>query len=403
MMIVLIALQNEIPAAVIVETPTDPVCSNFFTNISGKMDCYEACPENYPVSVNGTTECLASCPSDTPYEDDGVCVSRCGSGAYKIVEQSTKLLCMPACEGQGLYIINSSNENSYQCIKQCPAVTPYYQTGACVAKCASQTFTEVKGQQTLMCNASCQLYIKTGKSKQCFSSCPDTAPFQQKDKCVARCPTGSYYVSDSTFICTPKCSGLYIINATNKKSKQCVDACPAETPYYKKGICSANCSSGAYSLIKDVLTCQSSCKVYVMNETINSKQCLKTCPAEQPFLTSGLCSAHCASNAYAISSGLKCKASCPKYFVVNVTDENSHQCVSKCTSGQTLTGKECVPKLKSKSNNLKSSTTFAAVMSGIAVAVVVLSVAAFVVHKKKAVREIAQRDQGFAAEVGQTE
>ncbi|CAL6081506.1 Hypothetical_protein [Hexamita inflata] len=43
-----------------------------------------------------------------------------------------------------MYILNASNGDSQKCIAACPPETPYYEPGACVARCTTNAFNNQK-------------------------------------------------------------------------------------------------------------------------------------------------------------------------------------------------------------------------------------------------------------------
>ncbi|CAL5983503.1 Cathepsin_L [Hexamita inflata] len=178
----------------------------------------------------------------------------------------------------------------------------------------------------------------------------------------------------------------------------CVDACPATyptiitgssectcspaTPYREAGKCVAKCTTGAYNQVGKALNCQASCTFYVMNATSSSKQCLASCLGATPYSTAGLCSARCSTGMYSLVSGvLTCQSSCPKYFVTNTTNSNSKQCVTACTSTQTLNGTECKPVVNKISPAVK--ITLIVVIPLVTVGIIAIAVTAFVCRRKQ--------------------
>ncbi|CAL6053390.1 Cathepsin_L [Hexamita inflata] len=104
-------------------------CDNYFTNISGVIDCYDECPPQFPVISNG--ECIQQlvCSLETPYLDTK-CVSRCASASYLTVNNS--YICTQSCPK--FYVLNASNQNSKQCVDQC-GVNQQIVNLQCVPKC----------------------------------------------------------------------------------------------------------------------------------------------------------------------------------------------------------------------------------------------------------------------------
>ncbi|CAL5992405.1 Cathepsin_L [Hexamita inflata] len=438
-------------------------CDTYFTNISGVITCNDACQAANPVYIIGKFECLVQCPNGqqcdtfcqgaTPFKESGNCVARCSSGAYQV--SGVVLLCQSSCIG--LYILNSSNSNSQQCINQCPSATPYYETGACVVKCTSNSYSVVVGAYTLMCQTSCVFYTlnaSNSNSKQCLTTCPTTNPYSDAGLCSVRCSSGSYANVSGVFTCQASCTQFYVINVSNQNSQQCVTvcpvqyfiigqlctsscpaeipynssattcvakcatgayqiygttlsclascpgmyitnqtsatnqcitACPSATPYYQTGACVSKCTTCAYNLVGSVLTCQTSCKYYVLNVTNgNSKQCLTSCTGATPYSTSGLCSARCSSGAYSLVSGvLTCQNSCPKLFVTNTTNNNSKQCVTACTTVQIQSGSQCKPKCTANCISPAVKTTLVIAIQLVTVAIIVVVATAFMCRRKK--------------------
>ncbi|CAL6017974.1 Cathepsin_L [Hexamita inflata] len=329
---------------------SDPVsCTKYFTNISGIIQCYDSCPPTYPIVLSGSKQCKDKCPDATPYKDATSCVARCSSGAYQI--SGSNFNCVASCSG--MYITNVSNQNSQQCITVCPALTPYYETGACVAKCTSGSYSVVTGPQTLMCQASCTLYVlnaSNSNSKQCLPSCPAATPYSDAGLCSARCASGNYSNSAGSLLCQGACAKFFVTNASNSNSKQCVDSCqagslvsgqeclgscPSTSPYKDTSSCVSRCSSGAYQASGLDFICVSSCSgLYITNTSnSNSKQCITTCPEAIPYYETGACVSRCTSGSYQVINGqdqtIFCQDSCTLYLI-NASNSNSKQCLSKC-------------------------------------------------------------------------
>ncbi|CAL6017872.1 Cathepsin_L [Hexamita inflata] len=336
-------------------------CPKFFvTNASNSnsKQCVDACQAGQLVSGQ---ECLSSCPAATPYKDATSCVARCSSGSYQI--SGSNFNCVASCSG--MYITNVSNSNSQQCITVCPALIPYYETGACVSRCTSGAYSVVTGPQTLMCQTSCTFYVlnaSNSNSKQCLPSCPAATPYSDAGLCSARCASGNYSNSAGSLICQGACAKFFVTNASNSNSKQCVDSCqagqvtsaqeclsscPSAAPFNDSTACVARCSSGAYLAAGSNLTCVSSCtEIYIKNASnSNSKQCLSSCPDATPYYETGACVVKCSTGAYQVVTGqaqtLVCQASCT-FFVLNASNSNSKQCVDACAQGQVSNGQECL-------------------------------------------------------------
>ncbi|CAL6086388.1 Cathepsin_L [Hexamita inflata] len=333
-------------------------CDVFFVKNATKTDyyCYDACPENYPYN-----------------EATGQCVVRCASGFYQ--NFGTMKQCLPAC--QGLSVVNSSNADSYQCVG-CTADSPYFDGTACASRCASGSYNTIQNNvQPFVCVPSCTFYVlnaTNADSKTCLSSCPANIPFSDSGLCSARCTSGAYSNATGPLICQDSCLEFFFVNTTNDNSKlclsvcpatqmtngkECVFVCPAATPYNDSFNCVDLCASKAYSVVKSAQTlqCQDKCIYYVFNTTNqNSQQCLATCSGTTPYSDNFLCSARCTSGAYSNVSGLlTCQDSCTELFVTNKTNGNSKQCVSACASGQVIYLKECLVKCPTAAQYNESS------------------------------------------------
>ncbi|CAL6018894.1 Cathepsin_L [Hexamita inflata] len=316
-----------------------PSCLKYFiTNTSNQnsKQCVADCLSNQVLSG---TECLSSCPSTSPYQESLTCVSRCSTGAYQIISGS--YICIASC--QGMYITNTSNSNSKQCITQCPVATPYYETGACVSRCTSGIYTVMTGSaQTLFCIQSCGTFVLNASnqnSKQCVDTCPSDIPYSESGQCVNRCSTGAYYYASAyaqPLICQSSCT-YYVVNITSN-SKQCLVKCPDATPYADNGLCVARCSTGKYFVVTSqaqTLICQASCTFYIINSSNgDSQQCLASCPDSLPYSDAGQCKARCSSGAYMFvtGQGLFCVDKCT-YYVINASNGDSMQCLAQCPSG----------------------------------------------------------------------
>ncbi|CAL6048345.1 Cathepsin_L [Hexamita inflata] len=243
-------------------------------------------------------------------------------------------------------------------------------------------YTNISGFVT--CYNQCPTTYPTIKNGTFECTCPPTTPFIESGKCVARCSTGAYSGLDLS--CQASCQNMFIWNATNNNSKQCIQVCPLATQYYQTGACVAICSSGAYVQVTNVhFNCQASCKFYVLNATNNNtKRCLSSCIGATPYSTSGLCSARCSSGTYSLVSGvLTCQASCPTLFVTNTTNNYSKQCVAACSSTQVLSGSECKPKCTANCISPVVKTTIIIIVPIIIVALIAVIITAFVCRRKR--------------------
>ncbi|CAL5975126.1 Cathepsin_L [Hexamita inflata] len=393
-------------------------CDFYFTNIGGVITCFDVCPEAYPTRVVGQNQCQATCPSGqscvtqcqgaTPFKEGVNCVARCSTGAYS----GSELICQASCTG--LYVLNASNSNSQQCITSCPSATPYYETGACVAKCTSNAYSVVSGAQTLMCQASCTYYVlnaSNSNSQQCLSACQAATPYSDAGLCTARCASGAYANVSGILTCQATCTQFYVVNATNSNSQQCMTACPTAyfiigklcsatcptaTPYNDSATtCITKCATGAYQVQGSALSCVAPCTgMYIINQTSDLNQCITACPAATPYYQIGACVSRCQTGAYKADSGkFICQDACLTLFTLNKTNENSKQCVDECSQQQTLNGSECIPKCTffCLTPTLKM-TIFIAAPSLIIIIVAVVIITCVCNKKKKARKHKSQRE-----------
>ncbi|CAL5977273.1 cellulase_1 [Hexamita inflata] len=85
---------------------------------------------------------------------------------------------------------------------------------------------------------------------------------------------------------TPVQPKLDIINTIIKNPYQFprVATCSSLNPFMNDGKCIKLCSSGYYSIVSSVLTCQVTCSLYYVNITNgNQKQCVSQCPSQAPY------------------------------------------------------------------------------------------------------------------------
>ncbi|CAL6019505.1 Cathepsin_L [Hexamita inflata] len=360
-------------------------CLEFFfvntTNDNSRL-CLSVCPATQ--MTNGK-ECVFVCPAATPYNDSFNCVDLCASKAYSVAKSAQTLLCQNSCAG--LYVTNTSNNNSKQCVTACPSTSPYNDSLSCSARCASGAYTNAAN--ILTCQASCPDYIVTNATnqnsvqcvaqctaaqmtngKQCVLVCPAASSFNDSLNCVSRCASGAYSLATGKaqlLVCQASCPNFFVTNTSNQNSlqcvaactasqlkngKECVASCPTTIPFNDTLACAARCASGAYSIVSNqaqTLVCQASCASnFITNASngnskqcvstcptplvVSSKECLKTCPSAAPYSDASACVAKCSSAAYSLISGqdqtLVCKKSCPQY-IMNVTS-TSKQCFDKC-------------------------------------------------------------------------
>ncbi|CAL6058172.1 Cathepsin_L [Hexamita inflata] len=314
-------------------------CDNYFTNISNSITCYNICPNDYPYSISGVFQCFNICPeqqlcsttcyASTPYNENDTCTNKCSSGYY--IQNNNQLMCTTGCSS--LYVINVTNGNTKQCVTSCPSTAQFSDAGSCIATCSTGYYSIVSN--VLTCQAACPLYYlntTNGNTKQCVTSCPSTAQFSDAGSCIATCSTGYYSIISNVLTCQAACP-LYYLNTTNGNTKQCVTSCPSTAQFSDAGSCIATCSTGYYSIVSNILTCQAACSLYYLNTTNgNTKQCVTSCPSTAQFSNAGSCIATCSTGYYSIVSNiLTCQAACSLYYL-NTTNGNTKQCVTSCPS-----------------------------------------------------------------------
>ncbi|CAL6083855.1 Hypothetical_protein [Hexamita inflata] len=89
-----------------------------------------------------------------------------------------------------------------------------------------------------------------------------------------------------------------------------------------------------------------------------------------------------------ISSVRTCQASCPKYFVTNITNNNSKQCVASCNINQVLNGSECKPKCTANCMNPVVKTTLIVVLPIVTFIIVATIITAAVCRKKNSKQKL---------------
>ncbi|CAL6019289.1 Cathepsin_L [Hexamita inflata] len=323
-------------------------CLDFFfvntTNDNSKL-CLSVCPTTQ--MTNGK-ECGFVCPAATPFNDSFNCVDLCASKAYSVAKSAQTLQCQDSCPG--LYVTNASNNNSKQCVAACSKFYPYNDSLSCSARCASGAYTNTAN--ILTCQASCpDLFVtntSNSNSKQCISVCPTITPYNDSRTCVAKCGSSAYSIVQGlqTLVCQSSCDALFVFNTSNGNSKRCLSQCPSEVPYNDSFQCLAQCQSKAYQLINSQFTCLPSCKLYTVNETNAHKICYDKCPDAVPYSDNSLCVSRCPLGAY---KDMVCQDSCQNYYVVNQSNQDSFQCVDACESNKKNDGNQCVLKFSKSS------------------------------------------------------
>ena len=237
--------------------------------------CHDSCLQCFGDSTSKSTECSV-CEKDLYIiEEDGNCVSFCGSGYYAV--KSPILKCLPCSK-------NCSICESEKC-----------------SVCFSGYYVDSSGS-CVLCKNNC----KTCSSESTCTSC--LLGFSELEtKCVSTCPIGYYYVSinSETSICkkcSPQCSKCInnedncitcanlILPDENSITFKCLDKCP--TDYYPNKItkicencikmslniyddeCVKTCPVGLFSDFKEKL-CK---KCSELNKVLFEGDCIENCP-----------------------------------------------------------------------------------------------------------------------------
>ncbi|CAL6107134.1 Conserved_hypothetical protein [Hexamita inflata] len=330
------------------------ICGLFVYNTSNGNSklCYTGCPASTPYIYNN--QCLAVCPNGQPYaETTKICTALCSTGAYYVdTTGAQQLFCQTSCSG--LYVVNTSNSNSKQCVTVCPNDKLFQNGNQCVNQCPAGSIYFV--------------------NNICYAKCPDPTPYAEaNNSCVARCASGNYSIvtgQTQQLICQGTCLNFYVINTTNSNSKQCVVSCPASQQYAEANkTCTDSCASFYYtynSTLTQKYYCVAPCTgLFITNTTnTNFKQCVDSCPAGNIYMyqnacltncpsnapyaeLNNSCTVRCASGAYQVVVAVQthnCMNSCTVYYVVNASNSNSQQCVTSCVSPNIyLYNSQCVP------------------------------------------------------------
>ena len=145
----------------------------------------------------------------------------------------------------------------------------------------------------------------TNNSIECRANCPSFAPYVHNvNYCLPRCPSGTYKLSGSLPTCVQACDKLFVINASNNFSKECVLACPSTL------------------------------------QTVNENECTVTCVVPTPFVSASGCVAACPNATFIEVAGVKkCVEKCPMVFAIVGT---SKQCKDVCLATEFVQNGQCV-------------------------------------------------------------
>ncbi|CAL6110462.1 multiple_epidermal growth factor-like domains protein [Hexamita inflata] len=283
--------------------------------------CYNICPIEYIID-HPNSKCVTNCTSQYYYyvSSTRYCLATCGPANYTAIEpdkHATNLRCESACS-----LFDSK---------------PYSNTHTCVPNCYSTVnkFIDLNG---LDCVSSCSYYHYK----------PLTGFFN----CVPDCNSGFFGMDlalDSTYNrCESQCSLFSVHFYTISEIQKCVEACPTDYSFIDGEFCKVVCPDER-RYFDDVKNCSASC--------------LSAIPYAEP---DNHCVSLCASMNYSVRDDIQpkiCVGVCPVYFMVNVSNSNSKQCVSECISQVTHkfiepVTSECVAVCPAPFYNRDSSTQF---------------------------------------------
>ncbi|CAL5991158.1 Conserved_hypothetical protein [Hexamita inflata] len=317
-------------------------------SVSGVLTCVTDCTAKFNGLDNtySTTvlRCEAACSmfSTTKFTKDNLCQDQCdGAKPYFI----TGNICVAQCYDQAS--LKFLNEGSNACVSTC-ASGSYYRVNAdqflfCTpAACAASNFTGVESYHATYtrCENSCALFqtLNFIDGQLCKSSCPASKPFYDASKncsatctmfvetngqCVAHCSSGIYSVVSSIKTCqTADCTGNFVINASDSNSKQCVTQCHDQPTFKFVNAVTKECVNGCAFYERDsvsgVLTCVTDCnsKVNAFDTTYSSS--VKRCEASCTLFSITL---------YKDNDVCVAKCQLPNQF------QDGSECKSSCSSG----------------------------------------------------------------------
>ena len=304
---------------------------------------------------NSHQPCLNSCPKRFEYyfDTEKICLSKClkTNGELAYVKEPTSKVCVDQCANNE-YIINGNICTTNKCSKD----EQYYKKNElpngdinykCQIKCDNnekyiKRSTETDAYNVYECLNSCDMdYYLYGN--KCLDKCPDEMfysnenPKQCKLKCVN--PDDKYEVSTDDngkkYTCKSICSGdKPYINSNN----ECVADCPIEEKFIgNDNKCKNYCeeSDGLFyykfktiennGIYYDVYKCIRKCDEdegpdkYKYNID-GTKECIKECPEEKPYLLDNTCYSICLNNPIYPFSVTKIEGS-----------TKTHTCGQKCS------------------------------------------------------------------------
>jgi len=317
------------------------VCPFKFYQLDGKKICldeYSECPSTYHLYVPETMECVGSCSGDFNKKFRAFCLRECPYGSR---ESSNVCKCDNDEDDKNLWY--STGRNSFVCLGKndlCPDKYPLLapQTSECLKQCKGTFYPYYYEDK---CYSGCSAIPNTvGKS---FTN--DLASFT----CICERPW--YYENNNEMHC-PGTVGdestiQYCVQYEDKNlnfmihdTKQCVEKCPSNYPYYFNQECFKNCENANseynYSTKKNSYECQCNYLWYTEEKIenlvyhkkcldINVKECISIENVEKPYLiydTNECVEEDKCSGMYIFN--MTCYSKCPENTKEIEEDETTH-------------------------------------------------------------------------------
>ena len=306
----------------------------FYRETSGKKHCLEEfseCSLTYSLYVPETMECVNNCGNTDLFKKQFkiFCLRICPFGSTEVTDQ---------CTCDNLWYTSGS---TYICLGPddlCPDDFPVYapQTKQCLKKCKGSYYPYLFEDK---CYTGCEANIQNTEGIIIYSN--DLA----KRRCVCKKPW--YYNAENEMQCPSSsdsinfCSEYNInLNFMIHETKQCLEKCPINYPYFFNNECFENCENHAeptYNYIKKEgsYECQCVNLWYYENaertrkkciDYINYKYCFKFDDLDIPYLIYDTkeCIDNCPSGMHIFN--FTCYDKCPKYTKELETPEDGNTC-----------------------------------------------------------------------------
>ena len=314
-------------------------CSyKFYIDTENKKICLDensVCPSNYGKYIPETMQCIKTsetCPSDYPYLFENFCLHECPKGS----EQSGY-----NCNRNNKYWYEASKGNyecldgfcldSYpvyapstkQCLKKCKgSYYPYLYDNKCYNDCNSI-------ENTIAINA---VGVITSSDLALYScECIDPWYFDENKKMI--CPERPNSILDCSSYSSP------FFKFMIKKTKQCVNECPINYPYFFNQECFSSCENEAKSVylykvktVKSSYECECENLWYYIDVEKTKKECISE---EECFLfdenmkykiyKTNECVEDCPPNLYKFN--FTCYDKCPENTIDKIDDVNGNYCI----------------------------------------------------------------------------